>query len=211
LSGRNYSGRICVHHRGGGNKRSYYYLDIYRRINCYGRLIRKFKLFHYSALIGLILYENGLMNYILLSEITDMEKKIYSGSTGYKIPLTPGSALSLVHLKLFSKISFIEVYPFYGSLLARAAGTSAVLTGHLPDAVTIKLRSGWNFKISNNCIATIGGASNHLHKSVPKAKAGFVRSLGIRPTVRGVAMNPCDHPHGGGEGKKSPPAAAKTP
>lgn len=210
-SGRNHSGRICVHHRGGGTNKSYYHLDLFRRINCYGFLVKKFKLFHYSTLIGLIIYENGLGSYILLSEIKDMRDKIYSGSFGKKVPLTVGSALPLVFLKLFSVISFIEVYPFSGSLLARAAGTSAVLTAHSSDIASIKLRSGWNFKISNHCIATIGGASNKTHKFIPKKKAGLVRSLGIRPTVRGVAMNPCDHPHGGGEGKKSPPVSAKTP
>jgi ribosomal protein L2 len=103
--------------------------------------VRKLKLFHYSALIGLVIYENGLSSYILLSHLIEMDKKIYSGSRGRKVPLLIGSALPLAYLKLFTIISAIELYPFSGSLLARAAGTGAILSAQSMETSTLKLRS----------------------------------------------------------------------
>lgn len=113
------------------------------------------------------------------------------------MPLNIGSALPLSYLKLFTVVSNIELYPFSGSVLARAAGAGAILTVQSLDSSVLKFKSGWNLKVSTHCIGSIGGGSNALHKFQSKRKAGIIRSLGIRPTVRGVAMNPCDHPHGG--------------
>lgn len=96
-------------------------------------------------------------------------------------------------------------------MLARSAGSGLIITSKFDDKVLLKSKSKWNFLISNNNIASLGVSSNTLYKFLRLEKAGKVRALGIRPTVRGVAMNPCDHPHGGGEGKKSPPAAARSP
>jgi len=126
--------------------------------------------------------------------------------------LNVGTALPLEYIKLFTTISNIELYPYSGSTLARSAGASVMLTAQLLYESILKLKSGWNLKVSNQCICSIGHSSNRTHKlSVKYKKAGLVRTLGKRPTVRGVAMNPCDHPHGGGEGKKSPLTSSKSP
>lgn len=213
-SGRNFAGRICVHHRGGGNKKCYYRIDFYRRVNCYGYLVKKFKISFYTALIAFVIYQNGLTSYILWSDSLKLKStdKIYSGTFGKKVPLSVGTALPLSFIKLFTTISNIELYPFSGSVLARSAGTSVMLTAQLENYSVLKLRSGWNLKVSNQCICSIGHSSNRTHRlETGYRKAGLVRSLGIRPTVRGVAQNPCDHPHGGGEGKKSPLSSATTP
>lgn len=211
-SGRNFSGRICVHHRGGGDKKCYYHIDFFRRVNCYGFLIKKFKISFFTSLVGWIVYENGLSSYILLSDYNELHRKLYSGTFGKKVPLVVGSALPIKFSKLFTTLNNVELYPFSGSILARSAGVSVMLTALTINTGTLKLKSGWNLKISNNCIASIGAVSNSNHRvNAVYKKAGLVRSLGIRPTVRGVAMNPCDHPHGGGEGKKSPLVSAKTP
>jgi len=210
-SGRNFAGRICVHHRGGGNKRCYYHIDFYRRVNCYGYIIKKLKTSFFTSLVGLVVYENGLTSYILMSD-SMKSHKIYSGTYGRKVKLDVGTALPIQFIKLFATISNVELYPFTGSILARSAGTSVMVTTKLFDTSVLKLKSGWNLKVSNHCICSIGSVSNSSHRyNYVYKKAGKVRSLGIRPTVRGVAMNPCDHPHGGGEGKKSPPASARTP
>lgn len=210
-SGRNFTGKICVHHRGGGTKKCLYKIDFYRRINCFGFLAKQFKISFYSSLIGLIIYENGLSSYILLSENLNINMKIFSGSLFNKDCLTIGSAIPLTNMKLFMIVNNIELYPFSGSSFARAAGVGAIITSKTPTTISLKSKSGWNIIVSNHCIGSIGSASNSLHKFLRIKKAGLVRALGIRPTVRGVAMNPCDHPHGGGEGKKSPPASALSP
>lgn len=119
--------------------------------------------------------------------------------------------MPLSYISLFSLLSNIELYPFSGALYARAAGMSAILATKFMNKVCLKLKSGWNLHLSEQCLVTLGMCSNSLHKFFNYKKAGVVRGLGIRPTVRGVAMNPCDHPHGGGEGKKSPLAGAKSP
>lgn len=104
------------------------------------------------------------------------------------------------------------MYPFKGSSCARSAGMSAILSVKNKNKTTLlKLKSGWNLVVSNYCLASLGLVSNRLHRFYNYKKAGILNSLGKRSVVRGVAMNPCDHPHGGGEGKKSPPSAAKSP
>ena len=210
-SGRNFTGKICVHHQGGGNKRCLYLIDFYRRINCYGYILKKIKISTYSSYIGLIIYENGLISYILLSDNININYKLYSGDNIDEKNIFIGSAIPLSNIKLFMIISNIELYPYSGSKLIRSAGTSAIVTTKLFNNSTIKLKSGYSIKISNNSMCSIGSVSNPSHKYKNYKKAGILRSLGVRPTVRGVAMNPCDHPHGGGEGKKSPPVGAKTP
>lgn len=212
-SGRNFTGRICIHHRGGGRKRCSYRLDFIRRINCFGIIIKRIKISFYSSFIGLIIYENGISSYILLSNHVEENMRLFSGTLPYgrSNPMTTGSALPLIRMKLFVVVNNIELYPFSGSSLARSAGVGAMITSQSKSRTNLKLKSGWNLIVSNHCIGTIGSGSNTLYKFVRIRKAGLVRALGIRPSVRGVAMNPCDHPHGGGEGKKSPPSAARTP
>jgi large subunit ribosomal protein L2 len=212
-SGRNFTGRICVYHKGGGNKKCNYSVDFFRRINSIGFVVKIVKTSLFTSYLGLILYQNGISSYILLSEEVNKYQKLFSGTLlplNFSV-LNKGTAVPLFYIKLFASISNMELFPFTGSSLVRAAGASAIVTAKFRDLVSVKLRSGWNVLLSNNCISSIGSVSNSLHKFQNLKKAGKVRALGIRPTVRGVAMNPCDHPHGGGEGKKSPPVGARSP
>jgi len=117
----------------------------------------------------------------------------------------------LRNINLFTIISNIELNPYYGMNLVRSAGSKAILTKIDKSKVSLKLKSGWNIILSNLSLGVFGRVSNKDHKLNYINKAGKNRALGKRPTVRGVAMNPCDHPHGGGEGKKSPPSSQKSP
>lgn len=211
-SGRNFSGKICVNHKFTGNKNLYYNIDFYRRINCYGYVYKIIKSSKRTALIGGIIYQNGLFAYILLSDGLVVGNKIYSGFEN-KNTINNGDTLLLKNINLFSIINNIELYPIKGSIISRSAGTSSIITSINNDKkiASIKLNSGWNIWISFFCLATLGIVSNIQHKFDCLKKAGKSWSLGKRPKVRGVAMNPCDHPHGGGEGKKSPPSSQRSP
>jgi len=212
MSGRNFSGTICVHHKSGGNKNKYYFIDFFRRINDFGYIYKILASRDRTGFIGGVIYQNGLFSYLLLTETLIIGSKIYSGSYFENNDVNyVGLAIPLKKIRLFSLINNIEKYPFSGGTISRSAGSSAILTSKLLDKVIIKLKSGWNVILSKYCIATIGNVSNMKHKFTIKKKAGVSRNQGIRPTVRGVAMNPCDHPHGGGEGKKSPPASHRSP
>jgi len=122
-----------------------------------------------------------------------------------------GCSVPVKYLSVFSILNNIEQTYYFGGHLSRAAGTSAILTSKNNKKISLKLKSGWSLTVSENNICSIGIMSNSQHRFKILSKAGISRGLGIRPTVRGVAMNPCDHPHGGGEGKKSPPTAARSP
>lgn len=169
----------------------------------------------YTAFLGFVIYQNGLSNYVLLPDGVNVGSRIYMGSfispENLKSFSIAGSSLPLSYINLFSLVSNVELSPFKGGLLSRAAGTSLILTSKLNDKVLLKSKSGWHFLVPGSNISSSGSSSNILHCFSRIGKAGKVRSLGIRPTVRGVAMNPCDHPHGGGEGRKSPLVAAKSP
>jgi len=164
--------------------------------------------------LGLFIYENGLSNYILLAEDLKIGDYIYVGtrsSVDKDISCKKiGSALPLSYISLFSKIYNVEFYPFKGGQLARAAGTSVIVSSKDFKKTILKVKSGWSLTVSNFVMCSIGLASNSIHRYIPLKKAGLKRNVGIRPSVRGVAMNPCDHPHGGGEGRKSPPAAQRS-
>jgi len=162
-----------------------------------------------TGFLGGVIYENGLFSYILLSENIKPGDYVYSGV--YNVLNNIGSTFLLKNIKLFTIISNIELYPNSGFSLIRAAGTSGVMTSFNKDTVLLKLKSGWNVKMSIYNLAVLGNVSNSKHKFDILGKAGVKRYLGKRPEVRGVAMNPCDHPHGGGEGKKSPPSAQRSP
>jgi len=209
-SGRNYLGTICVRHKFGGIKNKYRHIDFYRRINNYGYVYKILTDVYRTANIGGIIYSNGLFAYIILSENISLGKLIFSGINNEND--TVGYTLLLNNVKLFSIINNIELYPNKGFSLSRAAGSSCILTSMQDkDTVTLKLKSGWNIFLSKKCLASSGCVSNVKHKFNNLKKAGISWALGNRPSVRGVAMNPCDHPHGGGEGKKSPPSAQKSP
>jgi len=211
-TGKNFSGKICVFRRGGGNKKTYNIVDFYRRLNAFG-VVCEIKYDAYrSAFIGLILYDNGLFSNIILSETTKLGHNLFSGVVpANKYAFSKSSSFSLNHIPLFSLVNNVEVKPFFGSSLSRAAGVSAVVTSNVNNIITLKLRSGWLVKVSANSVASLGCVSNMIHNMKTIGKAGKNRGLGKRPIVRGVAMNPCDHPHGGGNGKTSPPALPCTP
>lgn len=210
-AGRNNSGKITVHHRSGGHKKKSYRIDFFRRINCFGYVLKIIKTPFFSSFIGLVFYENGISSYILLSEEQQINNFFYSGDLFSNKELGVGFSVPLKYMALFNLVNNLELYPYKGSTLLRAAGCSGLLTAKLGNKVIIKLKSGWNLLFDNNCMASFGIGSNSEHRFFNLKKAGISRALGIRPTVRGVVMNPCDHPHGGGEGKKSGSRAARSP
>lgn len=212
--GRNFLGRICVYHKGGGNKRRFKLVDRFRRLNQFGSIFKVLKDSNKTAFLGMILYNNGLVSFIILCDGLFIGSKIFSGDVldlKMKEFYTTGSAFLLNDMSLFSIVSSIELFPFSGFKLARSAGAFAYIVGKELDKIIIKLNSGWQVKIFKNSMATLGASSNpfYIFKSI--SKAGKSRALGIRPTVRGVIKNPCDHPHGGGEGRGSPPVAPVSP
>jgi len=211
-TGKNFSGKICVFHRGGGNKKIYRCIDFYRRLNFFG-VVYSIQYDPYrSAYIGLVLYDNGLFSSIVLSDGLAVGNKIFSGKEIIaENCLSKGSSLALSNLGLFTIVSNVESRPLFGAALARAAGSGAITLSFVDKFVNIKLKSGWIVKVSSNVVASLGYVSNMLHNMTVIGKAGKNRGLGKRPIVRGVAMNPCDHPHGGGNGKTSPPVMPVTP
>lgn len=203
--GRNFLGRVCVQGRGlckSSKKTLYRFLDFYRRINKVGMILNVYYDTNRTGKIGLILYENGLSSFILLQKGVMISSLI---NTGLPIlPLKLGDSTVLNNIPLFSIISNIENKPFKGGNLCRAAGVSALLVSKNDKFAFLKLNSGWQLKLSLNCISSIGAISNKWNKNII-GKAGKNRGLGKKSKVRGVAKNPCDHPHGGGNGKRSKP------
>jgi large subunit ribosomal protein L2 len=205
--GRNFLGRICIHHRGNGSKRSYRLVDFFRRVNCLGLFVRLCIDCNRSALLALIFYYNGICSFIVASE--SIASVVFSGSLG-SLPESVesygsilGWALPLRSIKLFSTINMVERIPRKGSVLIRSAGSSGVLIGRVDGIATIKLNSCWQVLVKEDSMASLGLVSNGDLKFSSIGSAGKARGLGFRPVVRGVAKNPCDHPHGGGNGKKS--------
>lgn len=205
--GRNNSGRITVRHQGGGNKRKYRIIDFKRDKD---GIIGKVASIEYdpnrSAFIALINYLDGEKRYIIAPQDLKVGQEIVSGE-GADIKV--GNALELQKIPVGTFIHNIELNPGHGGQLARAAGTSAQILGREDKYVIVRLTSGEVRKLHSNCRATIGAVSNPDHELVNIGKAGRTRKMGIRPTVRGSAMNPNDHPHGGGEGKA--PVGRKAP
>ena len=164
-SGRNFSGKICVHHKSGGNKNKFYYIDYFRRINQYGFIYKIIKNTEKTAYLGGIIYENGLFSYILLTEKLKIGDKIYSGDKLTNINIIDrGFTIPISNIGLFSIVNNIEIYPYSGGSLTRAAGTSSIITSIKTNNANIKLKSGWFITISKYCIATLGNLSNVKHK-----------------------------------------------
>lgn len=212
--GRNFLGRICVYHKGAGNKNIYRKLDFYRRLNQVGYVLKVLKDSNRTGYIGLILYENGLSSFILLSEGLFKGGTIFSGfdlNLQNKMSDLNGSTTLLKNIGLFSNVNSIELYPLSGAKMARAAGSSSLIISKDAKTVSFKMSSGWQLSVSANSLSTVGVVSNFFNYYRVIGKAGISRALGIKPTVRGVIKNPCDHPHGGGEGRGSPPVAQVTP
>ena len=198
-SGRNSYGRITVRHRGGGNRRKYRIIDFKRDKQGMNATVLTLEYDpNRSAFIALVQYEDGEKRYIIAPNGLKVGDVIRAGADS---DIKPGNALALANIPVGTFIHNIELYPGKGAQLVRAAGNMAQLMGKEESYALVRLPSGEMRKIAINCMATIGQVSNIDHENVNVGKAGKTRHKGIRPTVRGSVMNPCDHPHGGGEGK----------
>lgn len=199
--GRNNNGRITVRHQGGGHKQHYRIIDFKRdKDGVIGTTERIEYDPNRSAHIALICYRDGERRYIIAPKGLKAGDEVRSGADA---PVKIGNALPLRNIPVGSVVCCIEMKPGKGAQLARSAGASAQLVAREGRYATLRLRSGEMRKVLSDCRATLGEASNSDHNLRSLGKAGAKRWLGVRPTVRGVAMNPVDHPHGGGEGKTS--------
>lgn len=197
--GRNNRGVITIRHRGGGHKRLYRLIDFKRnKINIEGRVVAIEYDPNRNARIALIYYSDGEKRYILHPKNLNVGDSIYSGSN---ISLTTGNSMPLEEIPLGTSIHNVELIPNKGGQIVRAGGTSAKILAKEGNYVTLRLPSKEIRLLRKECLATIGEISNNDVFLVQSGKAGRTRWLGIRPTVRGSVMNPCDHPHGGGEGR----------
>ena len=198
-AGRNNTGRITVRHHGGGNRQKYRVIDFKRdKADMPAKVLTLEYDPNRSAHIALVQYEDGEKRYIVAPHGLKVGDTVVSG-TGADIK--PGNALPLSSIPVGTFIHNIELYPGKGAQLARAAGIQAQLMAKENGYAMVRLPSGELRNVSDKCMATIGQVGNIDHENVNIGKAGRTRHLGIRPTVRGSVMNPCDHPHGGGEGK----------
>lgn len=201
LAGRNAHGKMTLRNRGGGHKKKYRVIDFKRDKD---NIPARVKSIEYdpnrSAFIALLAYADGEKRYILAPKGVKVGDELMSGS---KAPISDGNALRLSDIPLGSSIHSIEMQPGKGGQLVRSAGTSAILVSKEEKYVVVKLPSGEIRRILGTCRATIGTTSNSSHASAVKGKAGRNRWKGRRPRTRGVAMNPVDHPMGGGEGRAS--------
>jgi len=204
--GRNVHGEITMRHQGGGHKQHYRMIDFKRDKD---GITAKVERLEYdpnrTAFLALLCYADGERRYIIAPKGISAGAQLVSGP---EAPIKSGNALPLKNIPVGTTIHCIELLPGKGAQLARAAGASVQLLAREGDYAQVRLRSGEIRKVHINCRATIGEVGNEEHSLESIGKAGRVRWRGIRPTVRGVAQNPVDHPHGGGEGKKS---AARDP
>lgn len=199
--GRNNQGRITTRHHGGGHKKRYRIIDFKRdKDGVYAQIERIEYDPNRSAHIALLRYADGERRYIIAPKGIGIGEKIVSGS---EAAIKVGNALPLRNMPLGSMVHCIELKPHKGAQLARSAGTGAQLIARESGYVTLRLRSGEMRKVLAECRATLGEVGNTEHNLIKLGKAGARRWRGVRPTVRGVAMNPVDHPHGGGEGRTS--------
>ena len=198
-SGRNSYGKITVRHRGGGNKVKYRIIDFKRQSESPATVIGIEYDPNRSAYIALLQNEEGDKSYILAPVGLKDGDKVYSGNDA---DIKPGNTLEIAHIPVGTLIHNIEIYPGKGGQLVRSAGSAAQLISKEDNGMAqVRLPSGEVRFIRLDCKAVIGQIGNIDHDTVKVGKAGKTRHKGIRPTVRGSVMNPCDHPHGGGEGK----------
>ena len=199
-SGRNSYGRITVRHKGGGNRQKYRVIDFKRndKLGMFAEVLRLEYDPNRSAFIALVQYEDGEKRYILAPNGLKAGDKVVAGP---EADIIAGNALPLANIPVGTVIHNIELYPGKGAQLVRSAGVAAQLMAKENGMATVRLPSGEYRKVRMNCMATIGQVGNIDHANVHIGKAGRKRHMGVRPTVRGSVMNPCDHPHGGGEGK----------
>ncbi|MBA4742055.1 MAG: 50S ribosomal protein L2 [Azoarcus sp.] len=208
-AGRNNNGRITVRHKGGGHKQHYRVVD-FRRMR--DGILAKVERIEYdpnrSANIALICYADGQRSYIIAPRGLEVGQQVVSGS---EAPIKPGNALPIRNIPVGTTIHCIELQPGKGAQLARAAGASVQLLAREGSYAQVRLRSGEVRRVHVECRATIGEVGNSEHSLRKIGKAGANRWRGIRPTVRGVAMNPVDHPHGGGEGRTGEGGVPRSP
>ena len=198
-SGRNSYGRITVRHQGGGNRKKYRVIDFKRdKMDMPATVLRLEYDPNRSAYIALVEYTDGERRYILAPVGLNVGDTVLSSAAA---DIKPGNALPLANIPVGTVIHNIELYPGKGAQLVRSAGVAAQLMAKENGMATVRLPSGEYRKVRLNCIACIGQVGNVDHANIAVGKAGRKRHMGIRPTVRGSVMNPCDHPHGGGEGK----------
>jgi len=205
-AGRNHNGHITIRHMGGGHKQHYRLVDFRRNKDGIPATVERLEYDpNRSAHLALLCYVDGERRYILAPKGVAVGAQLLSGS---EAPIKAGNALPLRNIPVGSTIHCIEMMPGKGAQLARSAGTSVQLLAREGAYAQLRLRSGEIRKVHVDCRATIGEVGNGEHSLRSIGKAGANRWRGIRPTVRGVAMNPVDHPHGGGEGKT---AAGRNP
>ena len=198
-AGRNSYGRITVRHHGGGNKRKYRIIDFKRDKMDMPAVVQSIEYDpNRSAHIALIKYEDGVKSYIIAPVGLKVGATVISSTTA---DIKPGNTLPIANIPVGTIIHNIELVPGHGAQLVRSAGNSAQLMSKENGISQVRLPSGEVRIIRLDCKATIGQVGNIDHENVSIGKAGKKRHMGIRPTVRGSVMNPCDHPHGGGEGK----------
>ena len=198
-AGRNSYGRITVRHRGGGNRRRYRVIDFKRERFGIPATVQTLEYDpNRSAFIALVQYEDGEKRYIIAPQDLKVGDKIVSGP---EADIKPGNALPLINIPVGTFLHNIELYPGKGAQLARSAGNTAQLMAKENGMALLRLPSGELRNVPAACMATVGVVSNPEHANVNYGKAGRKRHMGWRPTVRGSVMNPCDHLHGGGEGK----------
>ena len=198
-AGRNAQGKITVRHQGGGNKRKYRIIDFKRNKDGIPATVKTIEYDpNRTANIALLVYADGEKKYILAPVGLNVGDKIYSGADA---DIKPGNALPIEAIPVGTMIHNIELQPGKGGQLARAAGMSAQLMAKEGKYALVNMPSGEMRLILVKCKATIGQVGNLDHEIIRIGKAGKKRHMGIRPTVRGSVMNPCDHPHGGGEGR----------
>ncbi len=199
--GRNNAGRITARRRGGGHKRLYRVVDFKRGKTDMSATIERIEYDpNRSAFIALLRYEDGDQSYILAPQRVDVGDKVISGE---QVDVKPGNAMPLANTPIGTIVHNIEMKRGKGGQIARAAGTYVQLVGRDSGYAILRLSSGETRMVRAECMATVGAVSNPDNANIKLGKAGRKRWMGKRPSVRGVAMNPVDHPHGGGEGRSS--------
>ncbi len=198
-SGRNSYGHITVRHRGGGNKRKYRIIDFKRLKTDMPAYVQRIEYDpNRSAFIALVKYEDETLSYILAPNGLKAGDMVIASANA---DIKPGNCLPIANIPVGTVIHNVELQPGHGAQLVRSAGTAAQLMAKEGELAQVRLPSGEVRYIRTNCTACIGQVGNLDHENIHIGKAGRTRHMGIRPTVRGSVMNPCDHPHGGGEGR----------
>lgn len=207
--GRNAYGRITVRHRGGGARKKYRVIDFARSMrDVPGKIVTVEYDPNRNVRIALVSYQNGVQRYILLPEGLKVGHMVIAGDN---VEAKPGNAMSLRSIPVGFTVHNIEIRPGSGGVIARSAGTSVQLMAKTDDYATLRMPSREMRQVHLDCWATVGVLGNADFKNISWGKAGRTRNRGFRPSVRGMAMNPVDHPHGGGEGRSKSGSHPQTP